>query len=195
MHNRYFRTLLLFTTIVFAVSCNDETETKQPAETISPSTMSAIPEMPVLLVNQYPHKETAYTEGLQFEDGVMYESTGQYGRSYLYKYELGSGKILNEYKLGNEYFGEGMTVWGDTIYMLSYREHTGFLFDKKSFRLLGKFRLNANEGWGLTHDSTHLIYSDGTPMLYFMDRNTFKEVKTIQVTNNYGPIPNINELE
>lgn len=197
MYNQYSRLIIISAIIVFAVSCSDDTEKKQSTDEVSVQQPAGPSKevIPALLVNQYPHMVSAYTEGLQFVDGLMYESTGQYGRSYLYKYELGTGKVISEYKIDNQYFGEGMTVMGDVIYMLTYREHVGFMFDKNSFKLLGKFPVRANEGWGLTNDSTHLIYGDGTAAIYFLDPKTQEEVKRLQVTDKYGPVVNINELE
>lgn len=197
MYNQYSRLIIIVMIVVFAMSCNNEGEESQSTEEppVQQPVQPSQEVIPVLLVNQYPHMVSAYTEGLQFVDGLMYESTGQYGRSYLYKYELGTGKVISEYKLENKYFGEGMTVMGDIIYMLTYREHTGFMFDKNTFKLLGKFPVRTNEGWGLTNDSTHLIYGDGTAGLYFLDAKTKEEVKRLQVTDRYGPVVNINELE
>lgn len=197
MYNKLTRALILSAFIVCLVSCNDEPEAEQKNAEQAPATPSK-PDKEVIqpvLVNQFPHETSAYTEGLQFVDGVMYESTGQYGRSYVYKYELGADKMMATYRLGNEYFGEGLTVMGDTVYVLTYKEHTGFMFDKNTFRLLGKFKISAREGWGLTNDSTHLIYSDGTSALHFVDPKTKADIKTLQVSDQYGPVININELE
>lgn len=195
MLNRYIK-CLLFPAIIAIVSCNDEKQNEQAAEVTE--TQPAEPTqviLPATLVNQYPHKASAYTEGLQFADGFMYESTGRYGQSYIYKYEAETGKLIKEYKLDDKYFGEGLTIIGDKMYVLTYKEKTGLIFDKNTFKQLGTFPIRTNEGWGMTNDSTHLICSDGTPYLYFLNPETFEEVKRLEVMDKYGPVSNINELE
>lgn len=174
-----------------AIQNNNKTDT-----TTTQNKEETLESIQVKLVNAYPHKTDAYTEGLQLVDGIMYESTGHYGASYLYKYEPQTGKIIKELKLDNKYFGEGITVMGDNIYMLTYREKIGLIFDKNTFQQKGTFSYANEEGWGMTNDSTHLIFSDGTPYLYFLDPATFKQVKRIEVTNPYGLlVSKINELE
>lgn len=177
-------------------ACNDEatqqqTDNKEEAVATTPVTRK----IPYTLLKQYPHRADAYTQGLQYVDGYMYECTGHYGRSHIYKYELETGKILKELKLDDKYFGEGLTVMGDKIYIITWREKAGLVFDKETFKQLGTFTLETSEGWGLTNDSTYLIYSDGTPYLYYLDPATFKQVKKVEVRDQYGPVGNINELE
>lgn len=180
------------------ISCGDnehkqEQQSPEKNETRTDELMTK--RIPFRLVKQYPHNKTAYTEGLQYVDGFMYESTGHYGASFIYKYELETGKVLKEYKFDNKYFGEGMTIMGDKMYALTYRAQVGMVFDRHTFKKLGEFKINAREGWGLTNDSTHLIYGDGTSALYFLDPETLTEVKRMQVSDNYGPVNGINELE
>lgn len=196
MLKNYLRAALLLA-VVSISSCNDEgTGENQPVEEQNTTTApAATPAIPVSLVNIYPHNTTAYTEGLQYVDGVMYESTGHYGKSFLYKYDPITGKVIKELKLDDKFFGEGMTVLGDKIYMLTYREKTGLIFDKNSFAQVGTFTYPNAEGWGMTNDGTHLIYSDGTPYIYFMDPATFAQVKRLEVKDGYGLVGNINELE
>lgn len=196
MYKRYWPGLFFTLVMILAVSCGEDNENKQTEETRKESSAEMMTtRIPFRLGKQYPHKTTAYTEGLQYVDGYMYESTGKYGRSYIYKYDLETGKVLKEYKFADEYFGEGLTVMGDKMYVLTYRAKTGMVFDKNTFKLLDKFTFNASEGWGLTNDSTYLIYGDGTSALYYLDPETFKEVKRMQVKDNYGPVSGINELE
>lgn len=194
-HNKLSTILLV--TIIALSSCQEdkpnETSNTNKEETAALEMMTK--RIPFTLVNQYPHNKMAYTEGLQFVDGYMYESTGRYGLSFIYKYELNTGKVLKEYKFEDKYFGEGLTVMGDKMYALTYKAHKGFVFDKNSFKLLNTFTINANEGWGLTNDSTNLIYGDGTSALYFLDPNTFNEVKRLTVTDKYGAVNGVNELE
>lgn len=183
--------ILLFASILF-VSCKDNSEKPKQATT---TTTKLTPLIRYRLVNQYPHSTDAFTEGLQYVDGIMYESTGQYGTSYLAKYKLGSVDVIKKIDIEPKYFGEGMTVMGDKIFMLTYKEKTGFVFDKATFKLLRTFPLTTEEGWGMTNDSTHLIYSDGTPYIHFIRPDNFQKIKQIEVTDHYGPVMNINELE
>ncbi len=195
MNKLYICIILLSSALAFG-SCKGEAEQEQQVNADQPETNVALtPNIPYTLLKQYPHKTDAYTQGLQYVDGYMYECTGHYGESYVYKYELETGKILEEYKLDDKYFGEGLTVMGDKIYVITWREKTGLILDKKTFKLTGTFALETSEGWGLTNDSTHLVYSDGTPYLYFLDPATLKQVKRIEVRDQYGAVSNINELE
>src|SRR5690606_6619138 len=138
------------------------------------------------VINVYPHDAGAFTQGLEFHDGYLYESTGQYGSSELRKTEIETGKVLQAVKLDQKYFGEGMTIMGDKIYLLTYRERAGFVYDLKTMKLLQTFTTATEEAWGLTNDGTHLIYGDGTSNLYFLDPSTFAEVKRIRVRDQYG---------
>lgn len=190
-----FVPLSLCIVIIAFAACNEEVK-EQPAEDVKPAVAQDAPAIiPVSLVNMYPHNTTAYTEGLQYVDGVMYESTGQYGKSVLYKYEPTSGKVIKEVKLDNRFFGEGMTIMGDKIYMLTYREKTGLIFDKNTLQQAGTFSYPNAEGWGMTNNDTELIYSEGTAYIYFMNPSTFEVVRKIEVRDNYGIVSNINELE
>lgn len=188
-----YSTILCF--LLFALtSCEDE-NTRGSKNPVSEEEPSMTPLISYKLINQYPHSTDAFTEGLQYVDGHMYESTGQSGTSYLIKYELETGKELQRFDLEDKYFGEGMTVMGDKIYMLTYKSKTGFVFDKNTFKLLKTFPFNTKEGWGMTNDSTNLIYSDGTPNIYFLNPESLQEVRKIEVRDNYGPVIHINELE
>lgn len=190
-----FVSLSLCITIITFAACNDEVK-EEPAEDVKPVVVQDAPAViPVTLVNMYPHNTTAYTEGLQYVDGVMYESTGHYGRSFLYKYEPTTGKVIKEVKLDNKFFGEGMTVLGDKIYMLTYREKTGLIFDKNTLQQIGTFSYPNAEGWGMTNNDTNLVYSEGTAYIYFMNPSTFEVIRKIEVRDNYGIVSNINELE
>lgn len=181
--------------IIMLASCgesNDEDSTETGTETIA----ADMPELiPYQLVREYPHDATAFTEGLEYVDGYLYESTGHYGKSDIRKTELETGKIVAKQPMNNKYFGEGMTVLGDKVYQLTYQERTGFIYDKNSLKQLNTFSYNSAEGWGMTNDSAHLIYGDGKTSLIFLDPATLKEVKRLTVTDNYGPVANVNELE
>lgn len=146
------------------------------------------------IVNTFPHDQSAFTQGLVIENGVLYEGTGIPGRSELRKVELETGKVLQRYKLPDQYFGEGITIFKDRIIQLTYQSKVGFVYDKESFELLREFSY-PTEGWGLTHNGTHLIMSDGTPMLYFLDPETLKQINRMMVLKQDHPVWGLNELE
>ena len=146
------------------------------------------------VINTFAHDRKAFTQGLVFEDGILYEGTGLYGNSQLRKVELETGKVLQTYKLPDEFFGEGITVYGDKIIQLTFRSNVGFIYDKNSFELLRKFNYTT-EGWGITHNGKHLIMSDGTPTLYFLDPQAFEQVGRIEVREQDTPVWGLNELE
>ncbi len=146
-------------------------------------------------VNVYPHNETAYTEGLVFEDGVLYESTGLYGHSTLRRVELETGNTLQLYTLPNDLFGEGITIFDDKIIQLTWLSNRGFVYDKHSFKLLQEFDY-PTQGWGITHDGSKLIMSDGTATLHFLDPETFTQIGQVEVYDpDTGPVTMLNELE
>ena len=184
----------LLAVAVAAASCGDEekpaTETTETTETIP------LPKMiQYTLVAMYPHDPQAFTEGLQYVDGYLYEGTGAYGMSELRKTDLKTGNVLQSKKLDSKYFGEGITVMNGKIYQLTYKEKTGLVYDLKTMQQTGTFSFDAAEGWGLTNDGANLIYGDGSSNLYYLDPNTFQQTKQLQVKDNYGTVSNINELE
>ncbi|MHC4324631.1 MAG: glutaminyl-peptide cyclotransferase [Planctomycetota bacterium] len=146
------------------------------------------------VVNTFDHDTKAFTQGLVFENGFLYEGTGLYGKSELRKVELETGKVLQQHKLPDEFFGEGITICGDRIIQLTLKSKTGFVYDKETFELLGRFDY-PTEGWGLTYDGTHLIMSDGTSMLYFLDTETFTRSHKIMVLDEDSQVWGLNELE
>jgi len=146
------------------------------------------------VVNTYPHDPNAFTEGLVYSDGYLYESTGLNGFSSLRRVDLTTGNILQEYNLSADYFGEGITSVNNTIIQLTWDTNIGFIYDKTSFALLENFSFNT-QGWGLTFDGKNLIMSDGTNNIYFLDPTTFERTGQIQVHDGNTPIININELE
>ena len=146
------------------------------------------------IINTYPHDRTAFTQGLVSEDDVLYEGTGQYGHSTLRRVELETGDILQIRELSDQFFGEGITIYGDEIIQLTWQSNVGFVYDKNSFDLLQQFNY-ATEGWGITHDGTRLIMSDGTSILRFLDPQTFEEIGQLEVFDNDTPITRLNELE
>jgi glutamine cyclotransferase len=167
-----------------------------PATTIS-STITPSDTVTVYtyrVVNSYPHDPDAFTQGLVFEDGVLYEGTGLYGRSTLRKVDLETGAVLQIHELPAQFFGEGVTIYGDRISQLTWLSHVGYVYDKESFALLRQFSY-PTEGWGITHDGTHLIMSDGTSTLYFLDPETYEEVHRVEVLDGGSPVTELNELE
>jgi glutamine cyclotransferase len=155
---------------------------------------SATPCYTYKIVQTYPHDPYAFTEGLVFEKGFLYESTGLNGSSTLRKVELETGNILQLHKLPAEFFGEGITIYNNRIIQLTYRSNVGFVYDKDSFELLQTFDY-PTDGWGFTYDGKRLIMSDGTSTLYFLDPQTFREVGCINVHDKNGPVSGLNELE
>jgi glutamine cyclotransferase len=146
------------------------------------------------VVNVFPHDREAFTQGLVYRDGVLYESTGLKGRSSLRKVQLETGKVLQQIRLDSRYFAEGLTDWGNRLVQLTWETNIGFVYDLASFKQTGTFAY-AGEGWGLTHDGTRLIMSDGTPTLRFLDPATFRVVGSLQVKDGALPVEDLNELE
>lgn len=148
----------------------------------------------VKIVNTYKHDPKAYTQGLQYEGGWMYEGTGQYAASSLRKVDLKTGEVKQYLGLENKYFGEGITIMKDKIIQLTWDSNIGFIYDKETFSKLASFSY-PSEGWGITYNGEHLIMSDGSNKLRFMDTDVFTEVKTIEVYDDFQVIKNLNELE
>ena len=146
------------------------------------------------LVKTYPHDPGAFTEGLFFHDGALYESTGLEGRSEIRKVSLKDGKVLESRTLPQQYFGEGIVNWKDRLISLTWRHRQGFVWKINGFSPLSQFRYEG-EGWGLTQDGHNLIMSDGTAQLRFLDPERFAETRRITVTFNGRPVDRLNELE
>ncbi len=148
------------------------------------------------LINTYPHDKNAYTQGLEFHNGFLYETTGQKGKSVLRKVTLKTGKVLQEEKLDEKYFGEGMTILNDKIHWLTWQAKKGFTYNLETFKQEGEFSYTwSQQGWGLTNNGTDLLKSDGSHKIYFLDGNTQQEKKSIQAYYNKGKIDKLNELE
>ena len=156
--------------------------------------LDAIPIYTFVVVNTYPHDLSAFTQGLVYENGFLYEGTGIPGRSSLRRVEPETGNILQMIELAPQYFGEGITIWGNTIVQLTWLHQIGFVYDKVTFELLQEFSY-PTEGWGITHDGQNLIMSDGTATLHFLDPVTFVETSQLEVFDADGPVTRLNELE
>jgi glutaminyl-peptide cyclotransferase len=148
----------------------------------------------VRVVNVYPHDPAAFTQGLTFHNGYLYEGTGIPGQSSIRKVELKTGRVLKSQSLAAEYFGEGIAICRNRLIQLTWQSHIGFVYDLQSFHLLQTFSYPW-EGWGITYDGNYLITSDGTAVLRFLDARTYKMVKQIEVRDRGNIVPNINELE
>ena len=146
------------------------------------------------VVHTYPHDPGAFTQGLIFIDGHLYESDGEYGKSVLRMDDLATGKALQEIHLGSQYFGEGLTNWGSTLVQLTWQAHTAFVYDRFSFRLLRTLKYPW-EGWGLTQDGKSLILSDGSADLHILDPGTLHEIRRVTVKDHGQPVSQLNELE
>ncbi len=146
------------------------------------------------VIASYPHDSEAFTQGLAIDNGLLYEGTGRYGLSSLRWVDLQTGKTIKEHNLPGKHFGEGITIFGGKIIQLTWKSNVGFVYDKSSFRLLREFTFST-EGWGITHDGTFLILSDGTAILRFLDPQNFKEMRRITIVDDSGPVGRLNELE
>ncbi len=142
----------------------------------------------------YPHDPEAFTQGLAFHDGRLYEGTGQYGRSSIRRIALPSGEAEAIQPLGEFYFGEGITIFDGKLHQLTWVNQVGFVYDLETFERIGTFRYSG-EGWGLTDDGKHLIMSNGTERIAFLDPATYEVVRTIRVRSEGRPIVRLNELE
>jgi glutamine cyclotransferase len=146
------------------------------------------------IVRVYPHDHDAFTQGLQYVDGVFYEGTGLNGRSSIRRVELETGKVLQKREVPSEHFGEGITVFKSDLIELTWQTHVAFVYDSKSFQPKKQFSY-PGEGWGLTHDGESLIMSDGSDELRYLDPVTFAEKRRLKVTASGKPLRNLNELE
>ena len=148
------------------------------------------------VINEFPHDLDAFTQGLEYYNGFLYESTGQNGKSSIRKVELETGKVLQKFDLDKQYFGEGMTIFNEKIYMLTWKKMKGLIFNLETFEQEGDFAYSqSKEGWGLTHDSKNLIKSDGTERIWFLNPETQVEEGFIEAYTHKDKVTNLNELE
>jgi glutamine cyclotransferase len=154
----------------------------------------AIPVLTATVVKTYPHDPRAFTQGLEFFDGYLYESTGRQRQSTLRKVAIETGKVVQSVKLPDQSFGEGLTIFHGKIYQLTWLDKSGFIYDLRTFRKLGTFPYNT-EGWGLTHGDASLILSDGTNRLQYIDPKSSQVTKTLEVFAGPEAVTNLNELE
>lgn len=183
------KTIKILYTVFFALllpllisGCSDSKDSETPAA------------YTYQVIKTYPHEPNAFTQGLVFENGFLYESTGLYGSSTLRKVQLETGKVVQMHNLPAEFFGEGITIHKDRIIQLTYRSNAGFVYNKNSFELLRSFNY-PTEGWGITYDGKNLIMSDGSSTLYLWDPETLQRTGSIKVHDNDIPVSGLNELE
>ena len=205
--SKIMRFYLFIFIVSTAIACNSATEnTNKPAinstnNSVANNTTAKVPEYSYEIVKTYKHDPNAFTQGLIFHDGALYEGTGGSRArgddfySSLRKVALETGKVEKKFDLADDYFGEGITIMNGKIYQVTWREKTAFVYDLNDFKLLRELRYSG-EGWGLTNDGTNLIMSDGTHVIRFMNPETFETVRTITVLKENGkPLMNLNELE
>lgn len=177
--------------ILFALAAGcDKVET--PSRSVAVSA-SSIPVRTYEVVATFPHDPDAFTQGLQYHNGILLESTGRYGQSSLRHVDKASGRVIRRVNLPDRYFGEGIAIVGDEVMMLTWREGTGFVFDRDSLRLLRQFSYDG-EGWGLAFDGRHVVMSDGSYRLTFRDPATFSVERVVEVTAEGHAVPYLNEL-
>jgi len=193
-----FRSIILF--LVLCAGCDQHSPPAPAPVTLAASSIGPRPPDGEIwkytydVVNTYPHDRGAFTEGLLFLDGNLFESTGLNGESTLREVALTNGQVLRQVSVTNNYFGEGLAVLGGKAYQLTWKAEKGFVYDEATFHLEREFHYTG-EGWGLTTDGQWLIMSDGTPEIRFIDPATFKVVRSIQVTVQGQPLKWVNELE
>jgi glutamine cyclotransferase len=148
------------------------------------------------IINEYPHDINAYTQGLEFYKGELYESTGQRGKSSLRKVNYKTGKVIKKIKLDAQYFGEGITFLKDSLYQLTWQSNVGFIYNPEDFSKIKTFKYTkSKEGWGICNDGTTLFKSDGTEKIWSLNKKTLEEEDFIQIYTNTSKIKSVNELE
>ncbi len=187
---KLFTRLCALTTVLIA-SCNGNGPKPGDDDTIPEATKS----ISYSIVATYPHDTSSFTEGLLFYKGELFESTGEKGESKLIKTDLKTGKPIKSIAIGDQYFGEGIVIINDTVYMLTYQDEVGLMYDVNNFKKLGEFKFASKEGWGMTTDGKRIIASDGTSNLYYYEPGSFKLLQQQTITEAGNLAFNINELE
>jgi glutamine cyclotransferase len=194
------RTISFLLILSLLAACNNSD--RNNAESTGPSADNTPPAIDYTVMKVLPHDTTAFTEGLLFHDGQLYESTGtdtnmpESRRSLFGTVDTITGHIHPKVEIDrNKYFGEGIAFLNGKVYQLTYTTKVGFIYDAKTYKKLGEFTFPSREGWGMTTNGTNLIMSDGTSNVTYLDPNNFRTVKTLTVTDNNGPVSNVNELE
>ena len=160
----------------------------------APVSQAGVPEYTYEVVHSYPHDRTAFTEGLFYLDGFLYESTGIEGASSVRKVRLETGEVVQRHDLPSAYFGEGIIQWKDRLIQLTYKTEVGFVYNLSTFETERRFEY-PGEGWAMTQDGKNIFMSDGTAQIRIWDPETLQELRRITVTDQGQPVPNVNELE
>lgn len=179
--------LIYLGSFIFFSACKNDKE-KTEAE-------STVPVIYYKVKGTWPHDTDAFTQGLVVHNGLLYESTGQEGKSWIGIIDVKTGVPDKKIILDDKYFGEGITILNDKIYQLTYTTKVGFVYDLDTFEKIREFKQPLKEGWGITHDNKNLIVSEGTDKLYFLDTTSLQPVRSIAVTDDNGPVTKLNELE
>ena len=179
---------------MLSISCNTENINTSSDNSSSGSAINEPIYLVFTVLNSIPHDTAAFTQGLEIYNGTFIESTGLNKRSSLRLVDMKSGNILKQVNNEDQVFAEGITVFNDTVYQLSWQNHQVFLYDAKNLKKIGTLPWSG-EGWGITHDEKNLIISEGSDKLYFVEPGTLKLNKVLSVSDNYGSVNNLNELE
>jgi glutamine cyclotransferase len=193
-HRVFLCLLLAASTVSCQSSQTNSSHTQASALGAAQTSAKSIPVLTATVIRTYPHDPKAFTQGLEFADGHLYESTGRTGQSSLRECVLESGKVLRKVSLPENEFGEGLTIFHGKIYQLTWLSKKGFIYDLRTFKKIGEFPFSS-EGWGLTHDDTSLILSDGSNQLKFIDPANFMLTRTLEVYAGSEAVTNLNELE
>ena len=184
----------LLATLPLAACGDGDAQAENRSETPALPSGPTVPTYGPEIVKRYPHDADAYTQGLIYHDGVMYESTGMEGRSSVRRVDLETGQVLKKHDLAQRYFGEGIAIVGDRLYQLTWRAGEGFIYSVPELEPKGTFRYYG-EGWGLTTDGTSLIMSNGSHRIVFLDPSDFSVTRTIDVRSGGSRVSQLNELE
>lgn len=186
---KHLYTLLLIAFLLFeivhSISCSGP---------VIRDSLHAVTQFTYRVINVYPHDKNAFTQGLVYNNGYLYESTGLNGRSSLRKVELQTGKVVKLYELPQEYFGEGLTEYNNSLIQLTWKSQTGLVYNQDTFEIMRQF-FYPTEGWGIAQDGKKLIMSDGSERLYFLDPEALQVTGNLEVQDSGVPVKNINELE
>ena len=199
LNNEKMKKFIILLFAVYFISCNPNSSEPAPVEPVIQSSGLPAPEViQAMVMAEYPHDTAAFTEGLQFHNGKLFESTGLVKESKIKQIDLKSGKTEKEYLLTDPtIFGEGINIFKDKLYQLTYQNHVAYVYNLSDLSKPIKTFNWQTEGWGITNNGTDLIISDGQPQgnLYFVNPDDFKVKRIVQVVDNFGPVNAINELE
>ena len=196
------KTLFIVSLSLLLSACNNDKEENTNTNNSATEKDNTPPLINYSVVNAFPHDTTSFTEGFLFHDGQLYESTGydsgmpENRGSHFGIVDLKTGKIQTKAEIDkHKYFGEGIVFLNNKVYQLTWKTKIGFIYDAATFKKIGQFTFPSEQGWGMTTDGTYLIMSDGTSNINYLDPNNFRLIKVLGVTDNNGPVGNLNELE